>query len=119
MVPASSKVMVQESPLLIIQKLVALFLLNLYFQGITALKVGRSARDFPGPRAERDRPDRWGASSESGSSCPLRAHAASGVRHRMPARIEGGDERLALALTSEPGQPALRRLEGSKMKRMP
>jgi len=35
------------------------------------LKVGRDARDFPGPCNEHDRPDGWGASSDTGSSCPL------------------------------------------------
>ncbi len=74
-------------------------------QELAALKVGRSARDFPGPRHVRRRPDRGGASSASGSSCPLGASAASGARPTTPTRIEGGDERIALALTIESGQP--------------
>jgi len=66
---------------------------------------------------ERGRPDRGSASSESGSSCPLRAHAASGVRLRMPARIEGGDERITLALTIESGQPTPPPLTATKTAR--
>ena len=58
---------------------------------------------------------RWGASSETDSSCPLGAHTASGVRHHMPARIEGGDERLELALSIESGQPTRRLLAATKM----
>jgi hypothetical protein len=36
---------------------------------------------------------------------------------RVPTRIEGGDERIALALSIEPGQPTQRPLVGKKMKR--
>src|SRR3972149_2202703 len=84
-------------------------------QELVALKVGRSARDLPGPRNVRRRPDRGGASSESGSSCPLGADAASGARPTTPTRIEGGDERIALTLPIQPGQPTLKSLVGKKM----
>ncbi|MFY9317352.1 MAG: IS110 family transposase [Burkholderiales bacterium] len=55
------------------------------------MRLGRSARG-------RVAAGRWGVSSETGSSCPLGAHTASGDRLRLPTRIEGGGERIALAL---------------------
>jgi hypothetical protein len=36
----------------------------------------------------------------------------------MPARIEGGDERVALALSSELGQPTRRALAGMKTRKI-
>jgi hypothetical protein len=48
----------------------------------------------------------------------LGEHAASGVRHRMPTRIEGSDERVALAPSSRPGKPTRRALAGLKTRRI-